>query len=128
MTAPNASRQSVAVSRSLYSSGRARGALARAATRIGRDFAARAPGPAGGRGARTVGDDADPRPRPPRPDRRRPGGHGRFLRAARDAPRAVRRRPPRAALRPAEAGAEGPITSVYVRDPDGNLVELSEPI
>jgi catechol 2,3-dioxygenase-like lactoylglutathione lyase family enzyme len=24
-------------------------------------------------------------------------------------------------------GATGPISSVYVRDPDGNLVELSEP-
>jgi catechol 2,3-dioxygenase-like lactoylglutathione lyase family enzyme len=26
------------------------------------------------------------------------------------------------------AGARGPIRSVYVRDPDGNLVELSEPL
>jgi len=26
------------------------------------------------------------------------------------------------------AGATGPIRSVYVRDPDGNLVEIAEPI
>jgi catechol 2,3-dioxygenase-like lactoylglutathione lyase family enzyme len=25
-----------------------------------------------------------------------------------------------------KSGAEGPITSVYIRDPDGNLVEISE--
>src|ERR687889_2332634 len=54
MTAPNARRHSVAVSRRLYSSGRAGLALARAAARIGPAFGARGTAPARGVAWRTV--------------------------------------------------------------------------
>src|SRR3954451_3245616 len=123
MTAPNASRQRVAVSRRLYSSGTARWALARAAARIGPDFGVRArgplrptgfphndecPGPAvdGGRPVSRVTyrvRRAHREPRPHRPDGLGPRDDRRVLRAARDVPRGVRRRPARAALRRAEA-------------------------
>src|SRR3954453_3283682 len=106
MTAPNASRQSVAVSSRLYSSGRAGLALARAASRIGPEFAARPPLSCTGAGAaglsRTVSNRAHRPPRPSRPHRRRSRGDGRLLRAPRDGARGLRRRPARPALRRAE--------------------------
>src|SRR3954470_18085263 len=103
ITAPNASRQSVAVSRRLYSRGRAGLALARAASRIGPEFGGDATAPARPVMAVTYGvGRADRRSRPLRAHRRRPGGDRRLLRAPRHAPRGLRRRPPRAALRRAE--------------------------
>src|SRR3954467_9026555 len=106
MTAPNASRQSVAVSSRLYSSGRAGLALARAASRIGPEFAARPRLSCTGAGAagpsRTVSNRAHRPPRPSRPHRRRSRRDRRLLRAPRDGARDLRRRPARPALRRAE--------------------------
>src|SRR3954469_10659439 len=106
MTAPNASRQSVAVSSRLYSSGRPGLALARAASRIGPEFAARPPLSCTGAGtagpSRTVSNRAHRPPRPPRPHRRRSGRDRRLLRTPRDGARGLRRRPARPALRRAE--------------------------
>src|SRR3954469_11834921 len=106
MTAPNASRQSVAVSSRLYSRGRAGLALARAASRIGPECAARPRLSCTGAGAagpsRTVSNRAHRPPRPPRPHRRRSRRDRRLLRTPRDGARGVRRRPARPALRRAE--------------------------
>src|SRR3954468_8008311 len=106
MTAPNASRQSVAVSRRLYSSGRPGLALARAASRIGPSFATRPRLSCTGAGtagpSRTVSNRAHRPPRPPRPHRRRSRRDRRLLRAPRDGARGLRRRPARPALRRAE--------------------------
>src|SRR5918912_1604240 len=183
MTAPKASRQRVAVSRRLYSSGRAGWALARAAARIGPGFGARRRCPARPSGAA-------PRVRRYRPAvrirsldhlvltvaepdatvtfyerlgmRREVFGDGRLAlrfgdqkinlhRAGAeiephaatptpgsadvcllaDGPLEEVERELRAAgitveLGPVDrTGATGPLRSLYLRDPDGNLVELS---
>src|SRR4051795_5933598 len=106
MTAPNASRQSVAVSSRLYSRGRAGLALARAASRIGPEFATRPRLSCTGAGtagpSRTVSNRAYRPPRPPGPHRRRPRRDRRLLRAPRNGARGLRRRPARPALRRAE--------------------------
>src|SRR3954467_6228200 len=192
MTAPNASRQSVAVSSRLYSSGRAGLALARAASRIGPEFAARPPLSCTGQappGCRvrcrtvriarldhlvlTVADpeatvafyerlgmerevfDDDrlalrfgeqkinlhragrpinpPAPRPTPHPRRPPPGSADVCLLVEGSLDAVERELERAGvafeLGPVpRTGAIGPIRSLYLRDPDGNLVELSERI